>query len=518
MSEGEDNLNKNISSVFWIVIVITAAAVLWGVIAPENLQNVSETAQTFITNSFGWYYLLVVSIFVGFCLFLIFSPIGKIKLGKQDEKPEFNLLSWFAMLFSAGMGIGLVFYGAAEPISHFAISSPSGETGTPQAFRDSLRYTFFHWGLHAWAIYAVVALCIAYFQFRKDAPGLISSTLYPILGEKVNGPIGKTIDCIAVFATVAGVATSLGIGATQINGGLNYLFDIPINFTVQLILICIVTVLFLASAWSGLGKGIKYLSNMNMILAGLLMVFMLIVGPTILIMNSLTDSIGQYISNIVQMSFRLSPNDPGKREWINNWTIFYWAWWISWSPFVGIFIARVSRGRTIREFLIGVLVAPCILAFLWFSIFGVSAIDLEQTGAFHIAGLTTENMLFGTLDNYPLTMVTSILALVLIAVFFITSADSATFVLGMQTTYGSLDPSNSVKLSWGIIQSAMAAVLLYSGGLSALQNTAILAALPFSIVILLMIAALYKALSTERKDIKKAEKYQKPRSPRVKKA
>lgn len=250
-----------------------------------------------------------------------------------------------------------------------------------------------------------------------------------------------------------------------------------------------------------------------MILAGLLMVFMLIVGPTILIMNSLTDSIGQYISNIVQMSFRLSPNDPGKREWINNWTIFYWAWWISWSPFVGIFIARVSRGRTIREFLIGVLVAPCILAFLWFSIFGVSAIDLEQTGAFHIAGLTTENMLFGTLDNYPLTMVTSILALVLIAVFFITSADSATFVLGMQTTYGSLDPSNSVKLSWGIIQSAMAAVLLYSGGLSALQNTAILAALPFSIVILLMIAALYKALSTERKDIKQSEKYQKPRSP-----
>jgi glycine betaine transporter len=496
---------KNISSVFWIVIVITAAAVLWGVISPDSLQNVSQSAQSFITDSFGWYYLLVVSLFVGFCLFLIVSPIGKIKLGKPDEKPEFGLLSWFAMLFSAGMGIGLVFYGA-------------GETETPQAFRDALRYTFFHWGLHAWAIYAVVALCIAYFQFRKDAPGLISSTLTPILGDKVNGPIGKLIDCIAVFATVVGVATSLGIGATQINGGLNYLFGIPNHFIVQLILIVIVTVLFLLSAWSGLGKGIKYLSNTNMVLAGLLMLFMLVVGPTVLIMNSLTDSIGQYIQNIVQMSFRLAPNDPGKREWINGWTIFYWAWWISWSPFVGIFIARVSRGRTIREFLIGVLVAPCILAFLWFSIFGVSAMDLQQKGIFNVAKQSSETMLFGTLDHYPLTMITSILALILIAVFFITSADSATFVLGMQTTYGSLNPANSVKLSWGIIQSAMAAALLYSGGLAALQNTAILAALPFSIVILLMIAALYKALARERREIRAAEKFQKPRSPRVKKA
>ncbi|CCU59518.1 glycine betaine transporter OpuD [Bacillus subtilis] len=509
---------KHISSVFWIVIAITAAAVLWGVISPDSLQNVSQSAQAFITDSFGWYYLLVVSLFVGFCLFLIFSPIGKIKLGKPDEKPEFGLLSWFAMLFSAGMGIGLVFYGAAEPISHYAISSPSGETETPQAFRDALRYTFFHWGLHAWAIYAIVALCIAYFQFRKGAPGLISSTLSPILGDKVNGPIGKAIDCIAVFATVVGVSTSLGLGATQINGGLNYLFGIPNAFIVQLVLIIIVTVLFLLSAWSGLGKGIKYLSNTNMVLAGLLMLFMLVVGPTVLIMNSFTDSIGQYIQNIVQMSFRLTPNDPEKREWINSWTIFYWAWWISWSPFVGIFIARVSRGRTIREFLIGVLVTPCILTFLWFSIFGVSAMDLQQKGTFNVAKLSTETMLFGTLDHYPLTMVTSILALILIAVFFITSADSATFVLGMQTSYGSLNPANSVKLSWGIIQSAMAAVLLYSGGLAALQNTAILAALPFSIVILLMIASLYQSLSKERREIKKAEKLDKPKSPRVKKA
>lgn len=325
------------------MIVITAAAVLWGVVSPDSLQEVTETAQNFITDSFGWYYLLVVSIFVGFCLFLIVSPIGNIKLGKPGEKPEFGLLSWFAMLFSAGMGIGLVFYGPREPISHYAISSPSGETETPQAFRDALRYTFFHWGLHAWAIYAVVALCIAYFQFRKDAPGLISGTLTPLLGDKVNGPIGKAIDCIAVFATVVGVATSLGLGATQINGGLNYLFGIPKTFSVQLILIVVVTVLFLISAWSGIGKGIKYLSNTNMILAGILMIFMLIAGPTVLIMNSFTDSIGQYIQNIVQMSFRLSPNDPQKREWINSWTIFYWAWWISWSPFVGIFIARVSR-------------------------------------------------------------------------------------------------------------------------------------------------------------------------------
>lgn len=422
------------------------------------------------------------------------------------------------MLFSAGMGIGLVFYGAAEPISHFAIQSPTGETENAQAFRDSLRYTFFHWGLHAWAIYAIVALCIAYFKFRKDAPGLISSTLYPVFGNRIHGWIGKTIDCIAVFATVVGVATSLGLGAAQINGGLNYLFGIPNNFLTQLIIIAIVTVLFLLSAWSGIGKGIKYLSNTNMILAALLMIFLLIVGPTVYILNSFTDSIGQYLSNIVQMSFRLSPNDPEKREWINGWTIFYWAWWISWSPFVGIFIARVSRGRTIREFLIGVLVAPSILVFLWFSIFGVSAMDLQQNNIVDVANMSTETMLFGVLNEYPLAMITSILALILIAVFFITSADSATFVLGMQTTYGSLNPANSVKISWGIIQSAVAAVLLFSGGLQALQNTAKLAALPFSVVIILMIVSLYKSLNEERRAIKQANKYNKPRSPRVKKA
>lgn len=357
--------------------------------------------------------------------------------------------------------------------------------------------------MHAWAIYAIVALCIAYFKFRKDAPGLISATLYPVFGDRVKGPLGKLIDCIAVFATVVGVATSLGIGATQINGGLNYLFNIPNNFQVQLIIIAIVTVLFLASAWSGISKGIKYLSNINMGLAGILMLFMLFAGPTVLIMNSFTDTIGTYFSNLVQMSFRLSPINEEGRQWINSWTIFYWAWWISWSPFVGIFIARVSRGRTIREFLGAVLFAPSLLAFLWFSIFGVSAMNLQQNDIFNVAKLSTETMLFGTLNHYPLQMITSIVALILIAVFFITSADSATFVLGMQTTYGSLNPANSVKVSWGIIQSAMAAALLYSGGLTALQNTAILAALPFSIVIIFMIVSLYKSLSKERRELKK---------------
>ncbi|MGE6628815.1 glycine betaine transporter OpuD [Bacillus sp. NPDC077027] len=509
---------KNVSSVFWIVIVITFATVLWGAISPDSLQQITDQIQTYITHDFGWYYLIVVSLLVGFCLFFIFSPIGKITLGKPGEKPEFSRFSWFAMLFSAGMGIGLVFYGAAEPISHYAIQSPTGDTETAQAFRDSLRYTFFHWGLHAWAIYAIVALCIAYFKFRKDAPGLISSTLQPILGDRINGWIGRTIDCIAVFATVVGVATSLGLGAAQINGGLHYLFNIPITFTTQLIIIAIVTVLFLISAWSGIGKGIKYLSNLNMIFAAIIMLFLLFVGPTVFILNSFTDTIGQYLSNVVQMSFRLSPNDPEKREWINAWTIFYWAWWISWAPFVGIFIARVSRGRTIREFLIGVLVAPSILVFLWFSIFGVSAMDLQQKGIIDVAGLSTETMLFGVLNEYPLAMITSILALILIAVFFITSADSATFVLGMQTTYGSLNPSGSVKVSWGIIQSAVAAVLLFSGGLEALQNTAKLAALPFSVVIILMIISLYQSLGEERKQIKQVNQITKPRSPRVKKA
>ncbi len=491
---------RKISNVFWITLAIVVAAVGYGAFAPESFQSVTENMQQFITSSFGWYYLLVVSAIVLFCLFFIISPVGQIRLGKPDERPEYSRMSWFAMLFSAGMGIGLVFWGAAEPLSHFAISTASAEPESQEAFKESIRYTFFHWGIHAWAIYGIVAMALAYFQFRKGAPGLISSTLKPILGEKVNGPIGTIINVLAVFATVVGVATTLGFGAIQINGGLAYLFDIPISFPVQVIIIIIVTVLFIMSAWSGISKGIKYLSNTNMVLAGLLLLLIVIVGPTLLIFNTFTDTIGSYVQNIVRMSFNAAPVDTELRSWIDGWTIFYWAWWISWSPFVGVFIARVSRGRTIREFLIGVLLLPSIISFFWFSAFGATAMDVQMKGT-DLTGLLTEETLFAVFNELPLSMILSIIAILLVSVFFITSADSATFVLGMQTSFGSLYPPNMVKLTWGISQSAIAMILLSTGGLDALQNALIIAALPFSFIIILMMFSLYKALDEEKHEL-----------------
>ncbi len=491
-------MREKVSSVFWSTLVISLIMVIWGAISPDTLGSMSASAQSFISNKLGWYYLILVTLLVVFCIFIIFTPYGKIKLGKPDEKPEFTRLSWFAMLFSAGMGIGLVFWGTAEPMSHYAVNAPTAETGTPAAIKEALQYSYFHWGVHAWAIYAIVALVLAYFKFRHDRPGLISATLYPIFGDRVNGLLGKVIDTLAVFATIVGVATTLGFGAVQINGGLSFLTDIPNSFGSQLVIIGVVTVLFMISAWSGIGKGIKYLSNANLGLAGILFLAMFILGPTIYILNMFTDTIGAYITNFMAMSFRIAPLNPENREWINNWTIFYWAWWISWSPFVGIFIARVSRGRTIREFLVGVLLVPSVVGFLWFSTFGISGINLQQNGIADIASLATEESLFGTLQNYPLGTVLSIVAITLIGTFFITSADSATFVLGMQTTYGSLNPGANVKLTWGIIQSAMAAVLLYTGGLQALQNVLILAALPFSIIMILMTVSFYKAIQKEK--------------------
>ncbi|MBP3950846.1 glycine betaine uptake BCCT transporter [Bacillus suaedae] len=491
-------MNK-VSNVFWITIVLVAIAVIFGVIAPQGFEDLTGNLQGFITTSFGWYYLILVTTIVIFCIFLIFSPVGAIKLGKPDEEPEYTKRTWFAMLFSAGMGIGLVFWGAAEPLSHF-MTPPLAEGGTNEAYKEAMRYTFFHWGIHAWGIYALVALALAYFKFRKGEPGLISATLKPVLGKSMEGPLGVVVDVIAVFATVVGVATTLGFGAAQINGGLSYLLGVPNNFTVQFIIIAVVTVLFMISAWSGLGKGIKYLSNTNMVLAIALFLLVFFAGPTILSLNMFTDTIGTYLQSLARMSFRIAPLDEGHRSWINGWTIFYWAWWISWSPFVGIFIARVSRGRTIREFIIGVLLLPALVSFLWFAVFGTAAIEVQNSGV-DLTQFATEEVLFAIFNEFPWSALLSIVAVTLISTFFITSADSATFVLGMQTTNGSLTPPNSVKLTWGVAQSAVALILLYSGGLQALQNALIAAAFPFSFIMLLMMLSLYKSLAKEKKEL-----------------
>ncbi len=491
---------KKTSNVFWISLGLVCIAVLYGALAPDSFETVTNNMKNFITSAFGWYYLLVVTSIVLFCLFFIVSPMGQITLGKPDEKPEYSRISWFAMLFSTGMGIGLVFWGAAEPLSHFAINPATEQPGTDAAFRESMRYTFFHWGIHAWAIYAVVAMALAYFQFRKGEPGLISATLKPLFGDRMDGKFGTTINVLAVFATVIGVATTLGFGAIQINGGLSYLFDLPISFSVQVIIIIVVTILFIASAWSGIGKGIKYLSNANMALAALLLILVTVIGPTLLIFNTFTDTIGSYFQNLARMSFSAAPLNASNRAWINSWTIFYWAWWISWSPFVGIFIARVSRGRTIREFLTGVLLLPTLLSFFWFAVFGSTAMDVQRKGV-DLTNLLTEETLFAVFHEMPMSMLLSIIAILLISIFFITSADSATFVLGMQTTYGSLHPPNMVKLTWGIAQAAIAIILLSANGLTALQNALIIAALPFSFVIIGMMISLYKELNKERKEM-----------------
>ncbi|MFP7473454.1 BCCT family transporter [Niallia taxi] len=493
---------KKISIVFYISVAILLLLVFIGVINPTLLENITSSVQSFITDAFGWYYLIIVAFYLIVCIYLLVSPVGRIKLGKLDDKPEFSRISWLAMLFSAGMGIGLVFYGTAEPLSHYAINSPTGELGTNQGMKDSMRYTFFHWGIHAWAIYGLVALCLAYFTFRKGDSSLISSTLKPIIGSKAEGGFGKAVDTIAVIATVLGVATTLGFGAVQINGGLSFVYGIPSNFLSQLIIILIVTVLFLVSALSGLGKGIKILSNANMILAGLLFALVFVLGSTLFTLNLFTDTLGAYFQEIVKMSFRIAPLNEENRAWINNWTIFYWAWWIAWSPFVGVFIARISRGRTIREFVAYVLFIPSVIGFLWFSVFGGNAMLLEQHGAV-ISSLATEEVLFGVLEHYPLGKILSILAMILISTFFITSADSGTFVLGMMTTNGSQNPSNRLKVIWGILLTVMALVLLYSGGLQALQNTMIIAALPFSAIIALMAISLIKAVNIEAKEFRR---------------
>ncbi|AXF55762.1 BCCT family transporter [Salicibibacter kimchii] len=496
-------MNKKPGAVFYWSASIIVAIVLIGFFVPDFLETITAQTQEFISSVFGWYYLIIVSLFVLVCLFFIVSPYGKIKLGKDDDKPEFNLPSWFALLFSAGMGTGLLFWGAAEPISHYAIDSPTVDPGSEEAILESMRFTFFHWGLHAWGIYAIVALCLGYFKFRKEASGTISSALSPLMDAE--GAMGKTVNVIGVVATVSGIATTLGFGAVQMNGGITYLTGFGESFLFQFGIIAVITALYLISTSTGIQKGIRYLSNTNMILAGVLLLFIIILGPTLDALNIFTNTLGQYIQTLPEMSFRIAPTDPDARAWINDWTIFYWAWWMAWSPYVGTFVARVSKGRTLRQFMIGVLFVPTIIGFLWFSFLGGSAIFYEREQGAGLASLEIEEMLFGLLSQFPFATATSILALVLIAIFFITSGDSATFVLGMQTTNGTTNPARRIKFIWGILLSAIATILLYSGGLQAVENTMIVTAFPFSIVMLLMVYALLKAVRQERKEQKQSK-------------
>ena len=490
---------KSITGVFWVALLICTGFVIYGAIWPKTLETITQNITSFIAVNFGWYYLLLVLFILIVCIYLLFSRYASITLGKEGEDPEFSLKSWFAMLFSAGMGIGLVFWTTAEPISHAFTMTPIHKAGTQTAINEAMQFSFFHWGIHAWAVYGIVALIFAYFSFHKGYPGLVSATLMPLFGEKtMRGPLGQAIDVLAIIATVTGVAATLGFGALQINEGLNFLFNIPSNFGVQVVIIIIATILFTWSAWSGINKGIKSLSNINIALAFVVLVALFCVGPTLSILNTFTNGLGDYIANFFKMSLRIPQSGGEKFQWLQNWTIFYWAWWISWAPFVGIFIARVSRGRTIKEFILGVLFVPALVCFIFFAVFGTSAIYLQQHGIADIAKYATETATFATLEHYPLGFILSLITLVVIMIFFVTSADSATYVLGMLSSKGHINPTGFVKVSWGVILALFAMIMIYTGGTQSIQNLLIIAALPFSIVIILMIWSLFKSLAIEK--------------------
>ncbi len=494
------NSNKN-NSVFIISMGITLAVVLWGLVAPDNFGAFAGYMFNVLTDKFGWGYLLSMNIFVIFCLFIASSRFGKVKLGPNDSKPEFGNISWFAMLFSAGMGVGLVFYGAAEPIYHFGSTPFGAEPGSIQAARDAMRISFFHWGLHPWAGYSVIALALAFFQFRKNSPGLISSVFLPLVGEKgINGPFGKIVDILAIFATLAGITTSLGLGTLQLSSGLSHVFGVPKTLFVQITIIAVLAVLYTGSAVLGIEKGIKKVADFNLLVCGILMLGLFLVGPTLAIVESLMTGIGDYLSNVVSESFTMAPYGGEYKSFLASWSLYYWAWWIAWAPFVGSFVARISRGRTIREFVAGVLIVPALGSFTWFAIFGTSALDLEITKGISISQKILADMSTGVFElysNYAMGTVMSILMVVLITTFFVTSANSGTFVLSMYSTHGDLNPPKNKMAVWGALMAVLAVVLLATGGLQNLQTISLAAAPPFSIIMVLACYCLYKGLLLE---------------------
>jgi glycine betaine transporter len=493
-----NKIKKKDNTVFYVSLVLSGIVVLWGIIAKESFANFANFLLDYLTTNFGWAYLVSMFIFVIFALGLAFSKYGNIKLGPDDSKPEYSTTSWFGMLFGAGMGIGLVFWGVAEPISHF-VSPVGADPGSMEAANFAMRSSFMHWGFHPWANYSIIGLALAYFQFRKNKPGMISSIFLPLIGEKgVNGPLGKLIDILAVFATVAGVATSLGLGTLQINSGLNFLFNLPETTVIQIAIILIITVLYIGTAVSGIDKGIKVLGDINLVLAFGLLLLTFILGPTLKIINSITNGFGQYMNNFISSSLHVEPF--GDNGWLKGWTIFYWAWWIAWAPFVGTFIARISKGRTIREFIFGVMFAPALVSMVWFAVFGATGINLVDKIGVEGLSLAANNpatALFQVFSYYPLSKVLSIITVVLLGTFFITSANSATFVLGMFSSHGDLNPTTSKQVIWGVIQSLFATALLIAGGLGALQTASVAAAFPFIFIMLFAMVSLVKALKEE---------------------
>jgi choline/glycine/proline betaine transport protein len=485
--------------VFFASVITVALLVVVATVMPEATGAVFATLQSAITEYASWYYVLVVAIILISVLFFGFSRLGDIKLGPDHSTPDYSRSSWFAMLFSAGMGIGLMFFGVAEPVMHF-LAPPTGDPATVEAAKEAIRLTFFHWGLHGWAIYAIVALVLAYFAYRHNLPLTLRSALYPIIGDKIYGPIGSIVDTFAIVATICGVATSLGFGALQINSGLNYLTGLSISTGVQIVIVIVTMLLATLSLVMGLDAGIKRLSELNMGLAVILLVGVLVAGPTVLLLQMLMQNIGGYLSDLVTKTFNLYAYNP--TDWLGGWTIFYWGWWLSWSPFVGLFIARISRGRTIREFVLGAMFVPCGFTLLWMSIFGNSGIELIlHQGQTLFGAAVQENQavaLFKFLEYLPGAKVISGLAIVMVVVFFVTSADSGAMVLNMLSAHGRDDTPRLQRVLWTGIITVMTIALLLSGGLGALQTAAIASALPFSVALLAAIFGFAKALHLDK--------------------
>ena len=499
--------------VFWPSAILIVVFIAITLIVGEPMQEIFKTVQTGISNVGGWFFILCVNIFLVFCFYLAFSKYGRIRLGGQDARPEFSTSAWFAMLFSAGMGIGILFWSVAEPVSHFMTPPESvlgdiDPNGIPNRTRaaEAMGLTYLHWGMHAWGIYALVGLALAFFAYSRKLPLSLRSVFYPLLGDRIYGWIGDVIDTVAVISTLFGLATSLGFGVSQVAAGLTHVFGIPDSIWLEVGLIMGITGVATISVVLGVDKGVKVLSELNMRLAVVFLVFLIIVGPTLFIFDSFIQNIGYYTQNLAEMSFWAETYQ--QTDWQNGWTVFYWAWWISWSPFVGMFIARVSRGRTVREFILGVLIVPSLLTFFWLSAFGGSALFLEINGIADMAGAADEpaTALFKLLDQFPLSSITSIIGIILVTIFFVTSSDSGSLVIDSITAGGKLDAPVGQRIFWAQTEGAVAAVLLLGGGLGALQTAAITTGLPFAFILLVMCYSLRQGLQREYAELVELDK------------
>ena len=484
--------------VFGSASAIIIALLLYTAALPKEAQSLFTLIQASIIENGSWFYVLTVAFIFFFVIFLAVSRYGDIRLGPDHSTPDYSLVSWLSMLFAAGMGIGLMFFGVAEPLMHY-LSPPTAETGTVAAVQEAMKMTFFHWGLHAWAIYTIVALVLAYFSYRHHLPLTLRSALYPLIGDRIYQWPGHLVDVFAVVSTVFGVATSLGLGASQVNAGFNYLFDIDVSTTNQIIIMFVITGFAVISVATGLDKGIKILSETNMILAIILLLLIFILGPTVFLLQAYLQNVGDYLADIVHNTFNLFAYN--KTDWIGGWTIFYWGWWLAWAPFVGLFIARISRGRTIREFIIGAMFIPTVFTLFWMTIFGNSAIDLVYNqgivGLGEMVSKDSSVALFVFLENFPLASVLSFFSVLMIVIFFVTSCDSGAMVVDMLCSHGKNNTPLWQRIYWAVGIGIVAAILLLAGGLTALQTMTIASALPFTLVLLLAIAGLIKSLRVE---------------------